>query len=114
MDIFHCSTRRFWEPEFEGSTLNLAGWTRQLTGKPTITVGSVGLDGEFLQFMIDTDKVAKPASLEGLLRRLQDQEFDLVAVGRALLVDAQWAQKVRDGREAEVLPFSRQALTTLA
>ncbi|CAM3764737.1 putative 12-oxophytodienoate reductase 4 [Pseudomonas reidholzensis] len=113
VDIFHCSTRRFWEPEFPGSELNLAGWTRQLTGKPTITVGSVGLDGEFLQFMVDTDKVAKPASLEGLLSRLEAEEFDLVAVGRALLVDPQWAEKVRDGREQDVLPFSREALATL-
>jgi len=114
VDIFHCSTRRFWEPEFEGSDLNLAGWTRLLTGKPTITVGSVGLDGEFLQFMVDTDKVAQPASLEKLLQRLDDQEFDLVAVGRALLVDAQWAAKVREGREQDILPFSREALTSLA
>lgn len=114
VDIFHCSTRRFWEPEFEGSGLNLAGWTRLLTGKPTITVGSVGLDGEFLQFMVDTDKVAQPASLEKLLQRLDDQEFDLVAVGRALLVDAQWAAKVREGREQDILPFSREALTSLA
>lgn len=113
VDIFHCSTRRFWEPEFEGSPLNLAGWTRQLTGKPTITVGSVGLDGEFLQFMVDTDKVAQPASLENLLQRLDAEEFDLVAVGRALLVDPQWAAKVRDGREGEILPFSREALTSL-
>lgn len=114
VDIFHCSTRRFWEPEFEGSDLNLAGWARLLTGKPTITVGSVGLDGEFLQFMVDTDKVAQPASLEKLLQRLDDQEFDLVAVGRALLVDAQWAAKVREGREQDILPFSREALTSLA
>lgn len=113
VDIFHCSTRRFWEPEFEGSDLNLAGWTRLLTGKPTITVGSVGLDGEFLQFMVDTDKVAQPASLEHLLQRLGHQEFDLVAVGRALLVDAQWATKVRQGREQQILPFSRAALTNL-
>ncbi|MFX8824893.1 hypothetical protein ABTM64_20340, partial [Acinetobacter baumannii] len=49
-DIFHCSTRRFWEPEFEGSDLNLAGWSKKLTGKPTITVGSVGLKGgDFIQ-----------------------------------------------------------------
>ena len=33
VDIFHCSQRRFWEPEFEGSDLNLAGWTKKLTGK---------------------------------------------------------------------------------
>ena len=113
VDIFHCSTRRFWEPEFEGSDLNLAGWTRQLTGKPTITVGSVGLDGEFLQFMVNTDKVAEPASLENLLERLNKQEFDLVAVGRALLVDPDWAVKVRDGREQDILPFSREALMSL-
>jgi 2,4-dienoyl-CoA reductase-like NADH-dependent reductase (Old Yellow Enzyme family) len=113
VDIFHCSTRRFWEPEFEGSALNLAGWTRRLTGKPTITVGSVGLDGEFLQFMVNTDKVAQPASLEKLLERLGNQEFDLVAVGRALLVDPDWAIKVREGRDQDILPFSREALTTL-
>jgi 2,4-dienoyl-CoA reductase-like NADH-dependent reductase (Old Yellow Enzyme family) len=113
VDIFHCSTRRFWEPEFEGSDLNLAGWTRKLTGKPTITVGSVGLDGEFLQFMVNTDKVAQPASLENLLKRLGDDEFDLVAVGRALLVDPDWAVKVRDGREEDILPFSRDALGKL-
>ena len=113
VDIFHCSTRRFWEPEFEGSDLNLAGWTRQLTGKPTITVGSVGLDGEFLQFMVNTDKVAQPASLEKLLERLNNDEFDLVAVGRALLVDPDWAVKVREGREGDILPFSREALMSL-
>ena len=113
VDIFHCSTRRFWEPEFEGSPLNLAGWARKLVGKPTITVGSVGLDGEFLQFMVDTDKVAQPASLDNLLERLGREEFDLVAVGRALLVDPDWAAKVRDGREQDILPFSREALASL-
>jgi 2,4-dienoyl-CoA reductase-like NADH-dependent reductase (Old Yellow Enzyme family) len=113
VDIFHCSTRRFWEPEFDGSELNLAGWTRKLTGKPAITVGSVGLDEEFMQFMVNTDKVAQPASLEKLLDRLNKQEFDLVAVGRALLVDPDWAVKIRDGREQDILPFSRDALTKL-
>src|ERR1700691_3161898 len=45
VDLFHCSTRRFWEPEFPdtGSDLNLAGWTKKISGVPTITVGSVGL-----------------------------------------------------------------------
>ena len=48
VDIFHCSTRRFWEKEFEGSDMNLAGWTKELSGKPVITVGSVGLDSSFI------------------------------------------------------------------
>ena len=115
VDIFHCSTRRFWIPEFEGSDLNLAGWTRQLTGKPTITVGNVGLDGsEFLAFFGKTDEVAQPSGIEGLLERLGKQEFDLVAMGRALLVDPDWALKVRDGRLADIKPFSRDALMSLA
>ncbi|WP_425055539.1 NADH:flavin oxidoreductase [Pseudomonas abyssi] len=113
VDIFHCSQRRFWEPEFESSELNLAGWTRKITGKPCITVGSVGLDGEFLQFMVNTDKVAQTANIDGLLERLDADEFDLVAVGRALLVDPQWADKVREGRFDDIAPFSRDALKTL-
>jgi hypothetical protein len=30
-----------------------------------------------------------------------------------LLVDPDWAQNVRDGREEDILPFSREALMTL-
>ena len=63
--------------------------------------------------MVNTDKVAEPASLENLLERLNKEEFDLVAVGRALLVDPDWALKVREGREQDILPFSREALMTL-
>jgi len=29
VDFFHASTRRFWEAEFEGSDLNLAGWAKK-------------------------------------------------------------------------------------
>jgi 2,4-dienoyl-CoA reductase-like NADH-dependent reductase (Old Yellow Enzyme family) len=42
VDVFHCSQRRFWEPEF-GTDLNLAGWAKKITGKPAISVGSVGM-----------------------------------------------------------------------
>ena len=45
VDLFDASTRRFWEPEFAGSPLNLAGWAKKLTGKATMTVGSIGLEG---------------------------------------------------------------------
>ncbi|MCL6415942.1 NADH:flavin oxidoreductase [Aestuariirhabdus sp. Z084] len=113
VDIFHASTRRFWLPEFDGSDLNLAGWTRKLTGKPTITVGSVGLDSDFLEYMVDTDKVADTSGVDGLVDRLNKAEFDLVAVGRALLVDGEWASKVREGRQQDIIPFSRKALMEL-
>lgn len=112
VDIFHCSTRRFWEPEFEGSDLNFAGWTKKLTGKPVITVGSVGLNEEFMQFFRE-GKGADIADIDGLLERLERGEFDLVAVGRALLADPAWAAKIRDNRLDELIPFQAEALKTL-
>lgn len=111
VDIFHCSTRRFWEPEFEGSSLNFAGWVKRLTGKPTITVGSVGLDDEFMGSF--RGKSAGTSDIKELLARLEQNEFDLVAIGRALLVDPAWAEKVRDERFNELLPFSPDALGRL-
>ncbi|MDP4098197.1 NADH:flavin oxidoreductase [Paenibacillus sp. P96] len=112
VDIFHCSTRRFWEPEFAGSNLNLAGWTKKLTGKPTITVGSVGLDGDFMSLFTE-GKGAGNAKVDGLIEMLEREEFDLVAIGRALLVDPAWANKIRDGQITELVPFTSEALKTL-
>jgi 2,4-dienoyl-CoA reductase-like NADH-dependent reductase (Old Yellow Enzyme family) len=111
VDIFHCSQRRFWEPEFEGSDLNFAGWAKKLTGKPTITVGSVGLSGEFIAGF--GGEASQPTPIDGLVQRLEADEFDLVGVGRALIVDADWAVKVREGRQ-DFTPFERSALGTLA
>ncbi|KQW68246.1 1,2-oxophytodienoate reductase [Phenylobacterium sp. Root77] len=110
-DILHCSQRRFWEPEFEGSDLNFAGWAKKLTGVPTITVGSVGLSGEFIAAF--AGEGSKPASLEELERRLDRGDFDLVGVGRALLQDPDWVVKIREGRTADLKNFEREALAKL-
>jgi 2,4-dienoyl-CoA reductase-like NADH-dependent reductase (Old Yellow Enzyme family) len=112
VDAFHASTRRYWLPEFEGSDLNLAGWTKQLTGLPTITVGSVGLDGDFLGAFMGEG--APLQGIDNLLDRLEREEFDMVAVGRALLQDPQWAQKVLAGRLGELKPYDAAALKTLS
>ncbi|MBQ1089118.1 NADH:flavin oxidoreductase [Streptomyces sp. B93] len=112
VDAFHASTRRHWLPEFEGSDLNLAGWTRKLTGRTTITVGSVGLDGDFLRAF--RGEGAPVGSLDGLLDRLERDEFDLVAVGRALLQDPEWAAKVLGGRTEELRPYDAGSLRTLS
>ncbi|TBL81036.1 NADH:flavin oxidoreductase [Paenibacillus thalictri] len=112
VDIFHCSTRRFWEPEFAGSPLNFAGWVKKLTGKPVITVGSVGLDSEFINSF--RGESAGTSDIDTLLSRLEAEEFDLVAVGRALLVDPAWAAKIRDGRLDELVPFTAEAFRTLS
>ncbi|MFE4514243.1 NADH:flavin oxidoreductase [Kitasatospora sp. NPDC056783] len=112
VDAFHASTRRYWVPEFDGSELNLAGWTKKLTGRPAITVGSVGLDGDF-----DRAFAGEGASVQGiddLLDRLERDEFDLVAVGRALLQDPHWAAKVLAGRFGDLRPYDAAALRTLS
>ncbi len=105
-DIFHASSRRYWEPEFTGSELNLAGWAKKITGKPSITVGCVGLDDI-------SREAARPTGLDKLIPRLEQEEFDLVAVGRALLPDPDWGNKVREGRTGEIIPYSSKVLKTL-
>ncbi|WP_375176304.1 NADH:flavin oxidoreductase [Marinobacter mobilis] len=114
VDIFHASTRRFWEPEFEGSDLNLAGWTQKLTGVPTMSVGSVGLTEDFISgtFASQQESVEQ-SGIDELVERMNNHEFELIAVGRALLQDPEWLVKVKEGRLDEVEPFARKSLTQL-
>ena len=114
VSMFHCSQRRFWEPEFEGSDLNLAGWVKKLTGVPTITVGSVSLDTEFIPKPGEVGfSSAKPASLDQLMTMLDRGDFDLVAVGRALIANPNWAQIVASGDMNGLVPFEKPMLATL-
>ncbi len=114
VDIFHCSTRRFWEPEFAGSSLNLAGWTRKITGKPAITVGSVGLNHDFIPAPGETTfHEGQPASLDELIARMEAGEFDLVAVGRALIANPEWANKVRENNSDSLRAFEKEMLFSL-
>ena len=110
-DVIHCSQRRFWEPEFDGSDLNFAGWTKKITGVPTITVGSVGLSGDFIGGY--AGEKSEPASLDRLEEMLDRGDFDMVAVGRALLQDPEWVVKIREGRHSELSAFDRTAMATL-
>lgn len=115
VDIFHCSQRRFWEPEFDGSDLNLAGWTQKITGKSAITVGSVGLNADFIPVPGEvTFREAEPASLDELIRRLDANEFDLVAVGRAMIANPDWASRVQTSGIEDLQPFRKEHLGTLA
>jgi len=114
VDAIHCSQRRILEPEFpeiDGpSGLNLAGWVKKLTGIPTISVGSVGLSSEFTgSFRGEGSSAAK---LDEAVARLERGEFDMIAVGRALLQDPEWARKVKEGRLSELRDYDGEALKT--
>jgi 2,4-dienoyl-CoA reductase-like NADH-dependent reductase (Old Yellow Enzyme family) len=113
VDVFHCSTRRFWEPEFpdSGSDLNLAGWTKKLSGLPTITVGSVSLNQDFISSFRQAG--AQTAGIERLIEMMERGDFDLVAIGRAMIVNPDWANKVRAGRFEDLKDYEPQALANL-
>ena len=108
VDVLDCSQRRFWEAEFPGSDLNFAGWVKKVTGAPVITTGSVGLSTDVMSFF--HGETAKRRPLDDLVRRLEAEEFDLVAVGRALLADPQWIVKIRAGREHEMTDLTPEQI----
>jgi len=114
VDAIHCSQRRILEPEFptvDGPNgLNLAGWVKKLSGLPTISVGSVGLSSEFIgAFRGEGSPVGK---LDEITARLDRGEFDLVAVGRAVLQDPEWVVKVKAGRLNELRDYDAKSLQT--
>lgn len=63
-----------------------------MTGKPTITVGSVSLDGADFVYFFATGEDNK---MGDLMERLENEEFDLIAVGRALLANHDWVKNPR-------------------
>ena len=109
LDFLHSSMRRFWESEFEGSDENLAYWTKKISNIPTIGVGSVGLDSDF----IDMTAPATPTSIDKALDDIKKQKYDLIAVGRALLSDYEWVVKMKEGRLNDVIPYTKDALLNL-
>lgn len=97
VDIVSVSQLRWDEAGFEGSPLSLAGWTKKVTGVPTIVAGAVGMSGDFIQTF--GGKVGEPEPVDEIAARLEREEYDLVSVGRAMLADADWANRVKDGRQ---------------
>ncbi|BBZ36309.1 NADH:flavin oxidoreductase [Mycolicibacterium confluentis] len=96
VDIFHPSTRRHYVPAFpDHDESSLAGWTKKVTGVPVIAVGSVGLETQFRSEK--RGQVIQPAPIDQLVAQFDSDEFDIVAIGRALLADPAWVNRLRDG-----------------
>lgn len=110
VDVFDASVRYFNRAEFPGSDLNLAGWAKKVTGKPSMTVGGVGLNNG----MYDSRERggADPSNnLDLVMQRFNRGEFDLVGVGRSLLHDPNWTRRARLGEP--FLPFEEASLKVL-
>jgi 2,4-dienoyl-CoA reductase-like NADH-dependent reductase (Old Yellow Enzyme family) len=96
VDLFDASTRRFSLPEFPGSDLNLAGWAQHITGKPAMTVGSIGLEVDIYEGKSRGNQVGL-SSMDGLMARYLRNEFSLVGIGRLHLSNPDFTKKIRDG-----------------
>lgn len=108
-DVIHVSTRRFWEPEWPGSELGLAGWAKRLTDAYVIAVGSVGLDTDVMESLFGKEATPTGATgLRELARRFGNGEFDLIAVGRGQIGDPDWVRKVKAGKITEIRPFTKR------
>lgn len=105
VSAFHVSTRRYWLPAFDGDRRTLAGWTKKITGLPTIAVGSVGVSSPF---RADPAAETVPLSLAPLLELFERDEFDLIALGRAVLSDPQWPTKVRQRRLDDLRTYAKE------
>lgn len=106
--IFHCSTRRLPEPAYPDlSDKLLAGWVKEITGKPAIAVGSVGL----ARAGLNTSDVS---SIAPAVAAFDKGQFDLLAVGRALIAAPDWVQLQRDGKGETARAYDKSMLETLA
>jgi 2,4-dienoyl-CoA reductase-like NADH-dependent reductase (Old Yellow Enzyme family) len=114
VDIFHASQRRFWQPEFEGSERSLAGWTKAVTAKPAIIVGSVGLERDLSSAGFAPGSTSGAADLDRLVEMYDGDEFDLVAVGRALIGNPNWCDLVRRGEWNNAVGYSAAFLGALS
>ena len=123
VDVIDTSTRRFWEPEFADSDMNIAGWAKKITGKPTITVGSIGIDRELDVTEFERGGITGSSSkansalteltlvrLGRLMEMFHRGDFDLIAIARIILANPAWANQMRDGRHDLIAPFSVDCL----
>ena len=95
VDIFEASARAFTDTVFDDSPLNLAALTRKITGKPTVMLGGTGVYREKYDSALVPPKVID--NIDEVMARFAGGEFDLLAVGRSLLNDPNWLQKVIAG-----------------
>lgn len=113
VDILHVSTRDATEPGWEErGARTLAGWARELSGLPTIAVGKVSVTlGMDESYGVRPSEIVDPAPWIDLVER---GEVDLLAVGRALIANADWTSLVRAGRWRDLAPYHKDMLQTLA
>ena len=105
-DIIEASTRFFTEQAFENEEGNFPYWTRKITGKPTVMCGGTAVHRE--KYDIATTPPKTVNNTDEVMRRFDNGEFDLLAVGRALVNDPDWLKRAR--KVEDFKPFDGRKL----
>src|SRR5690606_24505163 len=86
------------------------GWAKKFTDIPVVSVGSLGLKIDLFGGFLAKNQTFEFAGREQM-QILADQfargEFDLMAVGRSIIGDADWLVKVREGRYRDIRTFDK-------
>ena len=73
-----------------------------------VIVSGVAFEGE-----VSAAETSEPASIDRLLEMMDRGDFDLVAVGRALIANPDWPKIVRYGDIAGLQAYSKDLLVSL-
>ena len=109
VDLFDVSTRYFHHPAFEGSDLSLAAWTKKLSGKAVSAVGGVGMSKDLATSFVE--ETVTRNNLDLVAEAFDRGDFDLIALGRGLLMDPKFVTKAL--ADEPLPPFRREAYATL-
>ena len=97
--------------------MNLAGWVKKLSGRPSIAGGGIGLSRTAMEYgeegVYGQVADASTAHLDEVRERIERREFDLVALGRSILGDPAWAAKVQAGAHEALQPYRPELLMGL-
>jgi 2,4-dienoyl-CoA reductase-like NADH-dependent reductase (Old Yellow Enzyme family) len=112
VDVFDASTRRYQLPAFPDvdKHLTLAGWAKKLSGKPSMAVGGIGLQSDIYE-SFGAGGSAVSDNINDVAKRIEAEEFDFACLGRALISESQWPEKLLRGKACK--PFSMEDLGAL-
>ena len=112
-DVFHVSTRDFQETFFNtGKTL--AALVKEISNKPVIAVGSIATATDLIGSLRQGQ--AGHFSLENLLKSsaiIANKDIDFIAIGRPLIADPDWLQKIQANQFDQIIPFEKNMLQSL-
>jgi 2,4-dienoyl-CoA reductase-like NADH-dependent reductase (Old Yellow Enzyme family) len=116
VDGFHVAAHRIGTPAFapnaDAAQRGLAWHVRALSGLPVSAAGGVTYSTGIGESLMGVEtQLTDPAEAADALRT---GDADLIAVGRAMLANPDWAAKVRAGRWQDLKPFRREMLGELA